>query len=124
MKARISELVGTSLDWAVSEALGLTLDYTGGFLYSGREEYDYIQGLSYNEIYSPSTNWQQGGPIIEREEIHTYTQFPRSPMSAKVWYARLHDKYRGFGPTLLIAAMRCYVSSRLGDIVEIPDELT
>jgi hypothetical protein len=28
-----------------------------------------------------------------------------------------------YGPTPLIAAMRCFVSSRLGDEVEIPKEL-
>jgi hypothetical protein len=31
-------------------------------------------------------------------------------------------KYRG--PTPLIAAMRCYVASVLGDEVEVPDSLT
>ena len=29
-----------------------------------------------------------------------------------------------FGPTPLIAAMRCYVTSKLGDEVEIPEALT
>lgn len=28
-----------------------------------------------------------------------------------------------YGPTPLIAAMRCYVASKLGDEVEIPEEL-
>ena len=28
-----------------------------------------------------------------------------------------------FGPTPLIAAMRCYVSGKLGDEVDIPEEL-
>jgi hypothetical protein len=28
------------------------------------------------------------------------------------------------GPTPLIAAMRCYVASKLGDEVEVPKELT
>ena len=28
------------------------------------------------------------------------------------------------GPTPLIAAMRCYVASKLGDEIEIPTELT
>ena len=28
------------------------------------------------------------------------------------------------GPTPLIAAMRCYVASKLGDEVDVPDELT
>jgi hypothetical protein len=27
------------------------------------------------------------------------------------------------GPTPLVAAMRCYVASKLGDTVEIPDDL-
>ena len=29
-----------------------------------------------------------------------------------------------FGKTKLIAAMRCYVASKLGDEVEVPEELT
>ncbi len=29
----------------------------------------------------------------------------------------------GMGPTPLIAAMRCYVASKLGDEVDIPEEL-
>jgi hypothetical protein len=29
-----------------------------------------------------------------------------------------------YGPTPLVAAMRCYVASRLGAEVEIPDQLT
>ena len=28
-----------------------------------------------------------------------------------------------FGPTPLIAAMRCFVASKLGDEVDVPDEL-
>jgi hypothetical protein len=28
------------------------------------------------------------------------------------------------GPTPLIAAMRCYVASKLGDYIDIPEELT
>jgi hypothetical protein len=31
---------------------------------------------------------------------------------------------QGEGDTCLIAAMRCYVASKLGDEVEIPEELT
>jgi hypothetical protein len=35
----------------------------------------------------------------------------------------LRDLTRAEGPTPLIAAMRCYVASKLGDTVEIPEEL-
>ena len=67
--------------------------------------------------YTPSTNWAQGGPIIEREGIATLP-CPRG------WAARV-----GFGgeyiegPTPLIAAMRCFVASKLGDEVDVPEEL-
>lgn len=32
-------------------------------------------------------------------------------------------RFRQAGATLLIAAMRCYVTSKLGEKVEVPDEL-
>jgi hypothetical protein len=32
-------------------------------------------------------------------------------------------RHQGHGPTPLIAAMRCYVQSKLGDEVEAPEEL-
>jgi hypothetical protein len=68
--------------------------------------------------FSPSTNWAQGEPIIERKRIQI------RPMRGNEW-----DAYYGqFGctgtaPTPLIVAMRCYVSSKLGNIIEIPDNL-
>lgn len=36
-------------------------------------------------------------------------------------HEQVHRVY--FGPTPLIAAMRCYVASKLGDEVEVPEEL-
>jgi hypothetical protein len=73
-----------------------------------------------------STDWAQGGPIIEREGV--CMRF--SPKDARgAWYAVmgknrfLSPDFEGSGPTPLIAAMRCYVASRLGDEIEIPKEL-
>jgi hypothetical protein len=34
------------------------------------------------------------------------------------------ESYTLDGPTPLIAAMRCYVASKLGDEVELPEELS
>lgn len=70
-------------------------------------------------IWQPSTDWSQGGPIIEREGIRTFEKDGvwnadtprRSPFC---WFT---------GHTPLIAAMRCYVASKLGEEVEIPEEL-
>jgi hypothetical protein len=96
MKA--SELSGVQLDWAVFEA-----------------EYG-TQTYEFTDAYKPSEDWAQGGSIIERERIRLD---PRG-----VWVAghdSSNDEYLGATP--LIAAMRCYVASKLGEEVEIPEEL-
>ena len=71
-----------------------------------------------------STDWAQAGPIIERERLSI---IPRDGY----WEAYYHDNlfkddgsdYFQKGDTPLIAAMRCYVASKLGDEVELPEEL-
>ena len=65
-----------------------------------------------------STSWQEGGPIIERGKLDVMWCGDR-------WcaYAMTPDKHDCYGPTPLIAAMRCFVASRLGDEVEVPEEL-
>lgn len=72
--------------------------------------------------FQHSTSWLQAGPIIEREKIDCIAD----PNGKDVWMGRLYQGQRvirSFGPTTLIAAMRCYVSSKLGDEVDVPDEL-
>jgi hypothetical protein len=69
--------------------------------------------------YSPSTDWAQGGPIIERERIQFEFQ---DWHKAAPWAA---CKFRAFGKvwrdeTPLGAAMRAYVASKFGD--EVPDQ--
>jgi len=63
-----------------------------------------------------STNWLQGGPIIEREKI-TISD------ANEGWVAGYNGTLSYFGPTPLIAAMRCFVASEMGDEVEIPEGL-
>lgn len=83
------------------------------------------------ETYSPRQDWSQAGPIIEREKI-TVLHFG-TPGNVNPWEAQVDtnstyiDQYPGDamgGPTPLIAAMRCFVASKLGDEVEIPEDLT
>lgn len=66
--------------------------------------------------YSPSTDWSQGGPIIEREKIGVHWDSFLS-----IWKAHRDEsdpaKRVGSGKTPLIAAMRCYVASKFGDTV-------
>lgn len=77
--------------------------------------------------YAPAESWSVAGPIIEREEISLHTT-PKFAAQCMKWDASQRNVNGAcvrsqFGPTPLIAAMRCYVASRLGDEVEIPDEL-
>jgi hypothetical protein len=74
-----------------------------------------------------STNWAKGGPIIERERMDIECwDFHSMPWKASMWWddESSSGDIQMYGTTPLIAAMRCYVSSKLGDEVEIPEELT
>ena len=68
--------------------------------------------------FRPSTDWAQAGPIIEREKI--ITTFDRGYDSCQPWRCAVSiDQYNLYeGETLLIAAMRCYVASKLGDEID------
>ena len=99
---KTSELTGQALDWAVAKCVG---DGVAEFTAAGWR-------------FNPSTNWSQGGPIIEREKVELF-------MRDEKWFAYSSNSTPEdfYGETPLIAAMRCYVASKLGDEVEIPKEL-
>lgn len=123
MKIKTSELTGAALDWAVAKCEDET-DVLFAYRQYGKL---LVRQAGCHEThdsewpYEPSTDWAQGGPIIERECIQLVHDG-----SSKLGCAR-GGKYPNFvevvGPTPLIAAMRCYVASKLGDEVEIPEEL-
>lgn len=105
---KVSELQGVALDWAVAKALG-GQEAAGSFLDGVVPHPDYFK-------FYPSTNWAQGGPIIERERLALFIEYPDD------WGATDGNR-RMPGDTPLIAAMRCYVASKLGDDIELPEEL-
>jgi hypothetical protein len=126
MKIKTAELSGIALDWAVAKCDGIAVKVsrTGFLIYSDKSIPTGPQG----RVYDPSTHWTQGGPLIERERIQV------APLPDKGWRAH----WRGFdkanprevwmdcfdeGVTALIAAMRCFVASKLGDEVDVPEEL-
>ena len=108
---KVADLEGVALDWAVAKAMGLTptlhLNPFGYWVLPN------IDG-------SYSTEWALGGPIIEREKIcleHAITG-GNSRWAATGYLAE------EYGSTPLIAAMRCYVASKMGDTIEVPEALT
>jgi hypothetical protein len=122
---KTSELTGAALDWAVAKCEGgANLRFDGvacwWFTLNGVDRV-LSNGWSTQQNFNPSTNWAQGGPIIEREGI---TVSDGSPVTGLEWMAcdrgSTHIQH---GTTYLIAAMRCYCASKLGGEVEIPEEL-
>lgn len=78
------------------------------------------------EGFEPSTDWAQGGPIIERRRISVLLNSDGNWEAGTAWEFFQSESFayhRQGGPTPLIAAMRCYVASKWGDEVEIPEEL-
>ena len=111
---RTAELTGAALDWVVAKCEGYKISKMHAF--DGERACMGVIGQS----YSPSTKWAQGGPIIEREWIDLHC------VNDSLWEAECPATgglAMQCGPTPLIAAMRCYVYSKLGDEIEIPEEL-
>jgi hypothetical protein len=114
MKIQTSELTGAALDWAVAKCEGPN---SVAACYYDEDDLPMCRDEAQHMEWQPSTNWAQGGPIIEREEIAIFLEYP------KEWGATDGNYSKG-GDTPLIAAMRCYVASQLGDAVEIPEGVT
>ena len=117
---KTKDLTGHALDYAVAKICKLS-----PYLHQKNVAYDSLH--HHGRIYfRPSTDWSQGGPIIEREQIALNLLFNQAP--ERLWMASATGGSHSpsvvqYGPTPLIAAMRCYVASKLGDEVDIPKEL-
>lgn len=123
MKIKTSELTGPALDWAVAKTQGDTPVFRPHQNSKGATVYR-NEGLRQSGIpFRPSLEWAQGGPIIEREQI-SLTQFKGHPSRAHLGTVVQYE-HAMFAPEgqPLIAAMRCFVASRLGDEVDVPEEL-
>ena len=123
MKIKTKDLTGAALDWAVAKCEGanVTLDtslkHFPILVFNGDE----IDVDDFYAGYAPSTDWAQGGPIIERERI-SIRQWTNVPI-VHAYMPQDDAPWASDGTSPLIAAMRCYCSSKLGDEVDVPEEL-
>lgn len=124
MKCKTSELEGARLDAAVAMAEGrqcvrFCSDFSIAVYTDPRFSPPYQ-----NVGYAPSARWQEGGPIIERERLMIQPKLERGTWYGDwrsvglSWEGRQHADETG--PTPLVAAMRAYVASKLGDEVDLP----
>lgn len=122
---KTNELIGTALDWAVAKCEGgegLWYDTVSTY-WVKIKGYDLALKPGWAQSFTPSTDWAQGGPIIEREGINLFQRKGAVAKAGKSWLAYGDKHVEVAGSTPLIAAMRCYVASKLGDEIEIPNEL-
>lgn len=127
---KTTELIGPALDWAVAKAMGPKV----GLVNTRRGPEPCIWVDSYEgdvdlPVPAYSTDWAQGGPIIDEGKISIYTDVTGAIAQQRLCVedgtrSRRVQWYWGSGPTPLVAAMRCFVASKLGDEVELPEELT
>lgn len=137
---KTSELTGAALDWAVAKCEGhlepmrelrgkmiprVVLDPEWyGYDNKPMLRFNPAPDVYYRPDYAPSTDWETGGPIIEREGISVMYR-PGVRMTANIngqyeqTVGHLHKGNIG-----LLVAMRCYVASKLGDEIDLPKELT
>lgn len=121
MLTKTKELKGAALNWAVE-----TLE-----ICRMREAGEHVkEWWVLEKQFNPSpysTDWLWGGPILERERIGVKVA------SNGKWRATTAEAIDVPGGTFayveataetpLEAVSRCYVASRLGDIVDVPNQL-
>ena len=138
IKVKTAELSGSALDWAVAviEGHDVIVHAVGTYRYDKRGgihccKYGCTFGprslTSDSGEYSPSTDWSQGGPLIEKYGIGVAKFFEPidGPVMVGMEWAALwiDDSVRMDGPAPLIAACRAIVAAKLGAVVQVPGEL-
>lgn len=117
---KTAELAGIALDWAVCKAAGLIDAYPK---LAKADRFSALHSKGTDRSVHPSTDWAQGGPIIERMKI-SLDQREGEPCCAFLGVPVRYE-HAMFAPKgqPLIAAMRCFVASKFGNEIDIPEEL-
>jgi hypothetical protein len=130
MKIKTSDLVGRVLDWAVATCEGYSDLRVNPHAWDNelimtppkiQPRPVYLFDLDFG------ANWALSGPIIDREKISISCWGIGVPDAYDAFILRFTDggvtTYKGNGKTNLISAMRCYCCAKLGEEIEIPQEL-
>lgn len=153
MKIKTCELSGAALDWAVAKCIANVHEdaMLNGTTMTGWWISNLFIDPNHwvrSDEFNPSTNWAQAGPLIEENCItvvcaegeyssrlrgyKTYWVAEIGKHCAETVYWSQGDDWGEHyqisclsieGDAPLIAAMRCLVQVKLGDEVEIPDQI-
>ena len=109
MKIKTSELTDEALNWAVA-----SIEWPNDI---GIRTPEFIDKQFINEEYKFDTDWSMTGLIMAT--LFADYQFG---FEDGEYFAGNPGNYH-YSKSILIATLRCYVDSKLGDEVEVPDHL-
>lgn len=131
MKINTEDLIGIELDIAVALALGgeITRPQDAQVYLNGMHQLCGEENKRYSRyVFAPSTTWSDCGELMESLSISCYQSC--DPVSGKtIHWVGVNElvspgKRRGFtASNPRIAICRAVVFSKLGGVVELPDEL-
>lgn len=124
MKIKTAELIGEALGWAVAIAEGLSPIIAPAAY--GNPARVFVQSSSEfvdDYRYRPWQDWTDGGQLIDKHQFNIVAGNTHGLCVVKSWSMGVVARTYPDGETHLIAAMRAIVAARLGEEVEIPNEL-
>jgi hypothetical protein len=131
---QISNVSGVTLNWLVAKCEEYKSIIPGHGYHDPRKAHIITQILVSNkrhEAYNfdPAGDWHNSGDIVIREAIGTVPVWQTASGTVGgggewIWKAFMNSpgRFEYLGPTPQVAAMRCYVASRMGPEVDIPEE--
>lgn len=135
MLVKTEDLTGAALDWAVfcaaypgmeptiNVAKGETIErapFIKPITFPSATYLTYAGAYGYERNWNPSSEWECGGPLIDIYRVGIYCDYtPAETITANV----TGSGAVATGDTFLVAACRAIVAAKLGELVEIPDEL-
>ena len=127
IKVKTADLAEQALDWAVAQVEGKKLTTFKSHFLTGKPYlcHDPLE----NDLpeWSPSTDWSQCGPLIQKHKVGIYEIDPGEWRAGFCLVAGdgpgIYMDNDQCGPSALIAACRAIVAAHLGEVVSVPAEV-
>lgn len=124
IEVRVSNLIGAPLDWAVAKVESVETSWRYGRELVQVHDRGGIKLIeSIRSIYSPSADWSQGGPLVDKHHGGLHYEAHLADANFRYSSGPGRSGFWCYGPTALIAFCRGLVKAKLGGTVQVPKEL-